>query len=57
MIYCLTIYASKEMRPEHILEYVKFEAASNADAASKVKAREIATEYPLEYFRIAVDKK
>ena len=57
MIYWLTIYASKEMRPEHVLECIGFKAASKADAESKVASGEIKTEYPLEYFKIAVDKK
>lgn len=57
MIYWLTIYASKEMRPEHVLERVSFKAASKVDAESKVATGEIKTEYPLEYFRITVDKK
>mgnify|MGYP006912277254 CR=1 FL=1 len=57
MIYWLTIYASKEMRPEHVLERVKFEAASKADAESKVASGAIKTEYPLNYFKITVDKK
>ena len=57
MICWLTIYASKEMRQEHVLERVKFEVASRADAESKVASGAIKTEYPLEYFKIAVDKK
>ena len=56
-VYWLTIYASKEMRPEHVLERVKFTAASNADAASKVDSGEISAEYPLDYYKITVDKK
>lgn len=57
MIYWLTIYASKEMRPEHVLERVKFQAASKADAESKVAAGGVKTEYLLKYFKITVDKK
>lgn len=57
MIYWLTIYASKEMRPEHVLECIRFEAANKADAESKVNSGAIATEYPLKYFMITVDKK
>lgn len=57
MIYWLTIYASKAMRPEHVLERVKFEAASKADAESKVASGAIKMEYPLNYFKITVDKK
>lgn len=57
MIYWLTIYASKAMRPEHVLESIRFEAANKTDAESKVATGEIKAEYPLEYFRITVDKK
>lgn len=57
MIYWLTIYASKAMRPEHVLESIRFEAANKTDAESKVATGEINAEYPLEYFRITVDKK
>lgn len=56
-VYWLTIYANNEMRPEHVLERVKFHAVNKGDAESKVAAGEVKTEYPLEYFKITIDKK